>query len=117
MKYIEGFVAPVKTGDKEKYARQATDAARVFKDHGALGVTECWGDDVPQGKLTSIPMAVKLEKGETAVFSWITWPSKTVRDTGMEKAMQDPRMNREVNPMLFDGKRMIYGGFEVIVDE
>ena len=77
---------------------------------------ECWGDDVPDGKVTSFPMAVKREADETVVFSWILWPSRQVRDQGMKKAMDDPRMKPDVNPMPFDGKRMIYGGFETLVE-
>jgi len=74
---------------------------------------ECWGDDVPEGKLTSFPLAVQRQEGETVVFSWITWPSKAVRDEGMKKAMADPRFADMKMP--FDGKRLIYGGFEVIL--
>lgn len=73
------------------------------------------GDDVPESKLTSFPMAVKCEPGETVVFSWIVWPSREVRDAGMAKVMADPRVQADANPMPFDGKRMIYGGFEVVV--
>jgi uncharacterized protein YbaA (DUF1428 family) len=79
-------------------------------------VVECWGDDVPDGKVTSFPMAVKCEPGETVVFSWIVWPSREVRDAGMAKVLADPRVQPEVNPMPFDGKRVIYGGFEVVVE-
>ncbi|MCY1554167.1 putative protein YbaA [compost metagenome] len=90
-------------------------AAGVFKECGALSVVECWGDDVPEGKVTSFPTAVKRKDDETVVFSWITWPSKQVRDEGMKKAMEDPRMQPSPSTMPFDGQRMIYGGFEVIV--
>ena len=78
-------------------------------------MVECWGDDVPDGKLTSFPLAVQRKADETVVFSWIVWPSKAVRDAGMAKVMADPRLKPEVNPMPFDGKRLIYGGFEVLV--
>ena len=81
-----------------------------------LKVVECWGDDVPDGKLTSFPLAVQRKADETVVFSWIVWPSKSVRDAGMAKVMVDPRMKPDVNPMPFDGKRLIYGGFEVLVE-
>ena len=77
---------------------------------------ECWGDDVPDGKVTSFPMAVKRKDDETVVFSWIVWPSREVRDQGMKKVMVDPRLQPNTNPMPFDGKRMIYGGFEMIVE-
>jgi uncharacterized protein YbaA (DUF1428 family) len=115
MNYVDGYVVPVPTANKEKYRQVARTASAVFKEYGALTVVECWGDDVPPGKVTSFPMAVQLQPDETAVFSWITWPSKAVRDEGMAKAMADPRLQEGMNPMPFDGKRMIYGGFEVLV--
>jgi uncharacterized protein YbaA (DUF1428 family) len=116
MTYVDGFVVPVATADRETYRRFAEAAARVFKEHGALKVVECWGDDVPEGKLTSFPMAVKRGDDETVVFAWILWPSREVRDEGMKAVMADPRLKPDTHPMPFDGKRMIYGGFEVIVD-
>jgi uncharacterized protein YbaA (DUF1428 family) len=116
MNYIDGFVVPVPTASKETYRKVAQAASTVFKENGALAVVECWGDDVPPGKLTSFPLAVQLQPDETVVFSWITWPSKAVRDAGMKKAMEDPRLQEGMNPMPFDGKRMIFGGFQVIVD-
>lgn len=116
MNYVDGFVVAVPTAKKETYRRHAQAAAAVFKANGALAVVECWGDDVPEGKLTSFPMAVQRKDDETVVFSWITWPSRAVRDEGMKQAMADPRLQPETNPMPFDGKRLIYGGFEVIVD-
>jgi uncharacterized protein YbaA (DUF1428 family) len=114
MNYVEGFVVPVATADRESYLGLATKAATVFKEQGALRVVECWGNDVPEGKLTSFPLAVQRKADETVVFSWIVWPSKAARDAGMPKVMEDPRLINE--PMPFDGKRMIYGGFEVILD-
>jgi uncharacterized protein YbaA (DUF1428 family) len=116
MTYVDGFVAAVPTANREKFRKHAADAAPVFKEHGALKVVECWGDDVPDGKVTSFPMAVKCEPGETVVFSWIVWPSREVRDAGMAKVMADPRVQADANPMPFDGKRLIYGGFEVVVE-
>jgi uncharacterized protein YbaA (DUF1428 family) len=77
---------------------------------------DCWGDDVPDGKLTSFPMAVKKAADETVVVGWIVWPARAARDAGMKKAMEDPRMQPDVMPMPFDGKRMIFGGFETILD-
>jgi uncharacterized protein YbaA (DUF1428 family) len=114
MNYVDGFVAAVVTTERDTYRRHAEMAAVVFKEHGALRVVECWGDDVPEGKLTSFPMAVKREAHETVVFSWIVWPSKAVRDAGMKASMEDKRL-ADV-PMPFDGKRLIYGGFEVLMD-
>ena len=116
MAYVDGFVAAVPTANREAYRRHAEAAATVFKDFGALKVVECWGDDVPEGEVTSFPMAVKAQPGETVVFSWIVWPSRETRDEGMRKAMADPRLQPDRNPMPFDGKRLIHGGFETIVD-
>jgi len=114
--YIDGFVAAVPTANRDAYCQHVEAAAIVFKEHGAERVVECWGDDVPDGKLTSFPMAVKKQPDETVVFSWIVWPSRTARDAGMKKVMADPRLKPEVNPMPFDGKRLIFGGFDVLVD-
>src|SRR6266436_1072848 len=116
MTYVDGFIAAVPTVNREIYKKHAEAAAIVFKEHGALKLVECWGDDVPDGKVTSFPMAVKRKDDETVVFSWITWPSRKVRDEGMKKVMADPRLQPDTNPMPFDGKRMIYGGFEMIVE-
>ncbi len=116
MSYVDGFVAAVPTANRNVYVKHAEIAATVFKEHGALHVVECWGDDVPEGKLTSFPMAVKRKEDETVVFSWVTWPSRKARDEGMKKVMADPRVQADRNPMPFDGKRLIYGGFEVLID-
>ena len=116
MTYVDGFVAAVPTRNCEIYKRHAEIAAAVFKEHGALKLVECWGDDVPEGKITSFPMAVKCQEDETVVFSWIIWPSRKVRDQGMKMVMADPRLQPDTNPMPFDGKRMIYAGFEMIVE-
>jgi uncharacterized protein YbaA (DUF1428 family) len=114
--YVDGFLVPVKTDGKEAYRRMASEAAQVFKDHGAVGVVEAWGDDVPDGKVTSFPMAVKLEEGETVVFSWVIWPSREARDAGNEKVMADPRMQPTGEEMPFSMQRMIFGGFQPIVE-
>jgi uncharacterized protein YbaA (DUF1428 family) len=116
MPYVDGFVIAVPNDKREDYRQHATKAAAMFRAHGATSVVECWGDDVPDGKLTSFPMAVKKEANETVVFSWITWPSRAARDEAWKKVMDDERMKSDSNPMPFDGKRMIYGGFEVIVE-
>jgi uncharacterized protein YbaA (DUF1428 family) len=115
MSYIDGFVAAVPTASRTDYLEFARKTAAVFKDHGALRSVDGWGDDVPEGKLTSFPLAVQRESDETVVFGWLIWPSRAARDAGMKKAMEDPRMKDLKMP--FDGKRMIYGGFEVINDE
>ena len=117
MSYIDGFVAAVPTVNKEKYIEHAKLSSVVFKDHGALKIIEAWGDNVPDGEITSLPMAVKCGKNETVVFSSIIWPSKEIRDAGWQAVMEDPRMDPEHNPMPFDGKRLIYGGFDVILEE
>ncbi len=113
MPYVDGFVVPVPKANREAYVKLAEQAAAVLKEYGALKVVECWGDDVPEGKITSFPMAVKRQEDETIVFSWIIWPSRAVRDEGARKVMADPRMQPG---NTYDGKRMIYGGFEVILE-
>lgn len=114
MYYVDGFVCPVQTANKEAYLAHAKKMAPLFKEFGALSVVECWGDDVPEGKLTSFTMAVQRKEDETVVFSWVTWPSREVRDAGWGKMMEDERMkNNEAPP--FDGKRLIYGGFQQIL--
>jgi len=114
--YIDGFVAAVPTANRDVYRNHAQKAALAFKEHGALSIVECWGDDVPEGKLTSFPLAVKCQSDETVVFSWITWPSRALRDEGWKKVMADPRMQAAANPMPFDGKRLIYGGFQILLE-
>lgn len=114
MAYIDGMVCPVRAADREAYIEHAKKAAAVFREYGATRVTECWGTEVPEGKLTSFPMAVKLEEGEVAVFSWIEWPDRAAHDAAWEKMMKDERM--QMSDMPFDGKRMIYGSFEMVLD-
>ncbi len=116
MNYVDGFLVAVPTEKKDAYRELAETAATVFKSHGAINVVECWEDDVPEGKVTSFPMAVKREPGEAVVFSWITWPSKETRDAGMAASMKDPRMTHDPSRMPFDGKRLVYGGFAVLVN-
>ena len=113
MSYVDGFVIAVPAANKEQFRAHADESAKVFLDHGATRVVECWGDDVPDGKLTDFKGAVKAQEDEVVVFSWIEWPSKEARDGGHKKVMEDPRMT--MSGMPFDGKRMIYGGFEAIV--
>lgn len=113
MTYVNGMAAAVPAARKEEYVDHAKKAAEAFREYGALSVVECWGVDVPDGKLTSFPMAVQKKDDEVVVFSWITWPSKEAADTGMGKIMSDPRMAGMEMP--FDGNRMIYGGFEMIM--
>lgn len=115
MSYIDGFVIPVPAGKKQAYRDMAAQAAPVFKEYGATRIVECWGDDVPEGKVTDFQGAVKAQPGETIVFSWIEWPSKAVRDAGNQKMKDDPRM-KMTEGMPFDPQRMIFGGFEVMID-
>ncbi|KAB0264839.1 DUF1428 domain-containing protein [Microvirga brassicacearum] len=115
MSYVDGFVIPVPAGKKEAYRAMAAKAAPIFKEFGATRIVECWGDDIPDGKVTDFKGAVKAEAGENVVFSWIVWPSKAVRDEGNKKVMEDPRLKME-DDMPFDGKRLIYGGFEILLD-
>lgn len=114
MSYVDGFVAAVLTANKEKFVNHSKAMMPFFKEFGALSVTDCWGDDVPDGEVTSFPMAVKKKADETVVLSWIIWPDKKTRDAGMEKMMSDPRMAEMEMP--FDGKRIIFGGFEPIFE-
>lgn len=116
MAYVDGFVAPVKADNRQAYLDMAARAAPIFKEHGATRVVECWADDVPHGKLTDFYLSVKTEEDETVVFSWIEWPSKEVRDAGMKKVMEDPRMQPGDAEPPFDMKRMIFGGFVPILD-
>lgn len=115
MSYVDGFVTPVRDADQAAYLDHARRVADVFKRCGALSVVECWGDDVPEGKLTSFPLAVKREPGETVVFSWVSWPDKAARDRGWQQVMADPSMQSGAEAMPFDGKRLIYGGFRVLL--
>ncbi len=115
MSYVDCFVAAVPSENKGKYVEHAKIAGAVLKECGALEIVENWGDDVPDGEVTSLPMAVKAKENETVVFSWVVWPSKDARDSGWAQMMEDSRMSPETNPMPFDGKRLIYGGFETVL--
>ena len=119
MSYIDGFVIAVPTANRQKFIEHATLGDSLFIEMGAIRVIECWGDDVPDGKLTDFRMAVKAEADEDVIFSWIEWPDKATRDAGMAKMMspdfKDPRMDPEKNPMPFDAKRMSFGGFSPVV--
>ena len=114
MAYIDGFLMAVPTANKQKFTDHAGTFDPMFIELGATRVLECWGDDVPDGKLTDFRKAVKATEDETVVFSWIEWPDKPTRDAGMKKMMEDPRMEA-ASQCPFDGKRMIFGGFVPIV--
>jgi uncharacterized protein YbaA (DUF1428 family) len=115
MSYVDGFVAPVPTANRDAYIAHADAAAKVFRRLGATEIVETWAADVPDGKLTSLPMAVKLEPGESVVFSWIRWPDRATRDRAWAAIEGEGAMDG-VGEMPFDGKRMIFGGFETILE-
>jgi len=118
MTYVDGFVVPVPKKSLEAYRRMARKAGKIWREYGALEFRECVAEDVKVGKLTSFPRSVKLKPGETVVLSWITYKSRKDRDRINAKVMKDPRLADMMDPkaMPFDMKRMIYGGFEVMVD-
>jgi uncharacterized protein YbaA (DUF1428 family) len=120
MSYIDGFVLAVPTANRQEFIEHARLGDSVFMELGATRVLECWGDDIKDGKLTDFRRAVQAKPDETVVFSWIEWPDKATRDRAMSRmeAMMetDERMNPEKNPMPFDGKRLIYGGFAPVVE-
>ncbi|TQK05592.1 DUF1428 domain-containing protein [Herbaspirillum sp. SJZ107] len=118
MPYVDGFVVPVPRAKLDAYKDMSRAAGNIWREHGALEFRECIGDDVKPGKLTSFPQSVMLEDGEVVAFSWIVYASRAKRDEVNEKVMKDPRMAEFMKPesMPFDGKRMIYGGFEMVVD-
>jgi uncharacterized protein YbaA (DUF1428 family) len=120
MSYIDGFVMAVPTVNKQKFIDHAKRIDTIFTDLGAVRVVECWGDDVPSGEHTDFSKAVQATPDESIVFSWIEWPDKETRDAAMSKMMsddfKDERLDPEKNPMPFDGKRLIFGGFHPIVE-
>ena len=115
--YVDGFVVPVPKKKIEAYRRMALKAGKIWREYGALQYRECIADDVKWGKRTSFPRSVKLKAGEVVWFSWIMYKSRTHRDRVMKKVMKDPRLADMMDPkaMPFDPKRMIYGGFKVVV--
>ena len=119
MPYIDGFVIAVPTANKQKFIDHARTFDPVFIEYGATRVIEGWGDDVPDGKVTDFRRAVQATADETVAFSWVEWPDKATRDAGMQKMMEDPRMdpsNKDNPPMPFDGQRMVFGGFTPVVE-
>ncbi len=113
--YFQGFVVPVRTGNKQAYLDMAKKAAPIFAEYGAMGHVECWGDDVMNGKVTDLKKAVQANDDETVVLSWVWWPDKATCDAAAGKIMADDRLKPD-SPMPFDGQRMIYAGFEAIFD-
>jgi uncharacterized protein YbaA (DUF1428 family) len=118
MSYVDGFVVPVPKKKLAAYRAMARKAGKVWREHGALAYKECVADDVKKGKWTSFPRAVKLKAGETVWFSFVVYKSRKDRDRVLAKAMNDKRLAAMMDPkkMPFDGKRLIYGGFRVVVD-
>ena len=118
MKYIDGFVIPLPIKNVAAYKKMARLAGKVWREHGAIAFHESIADDVKPGKWTSFPQSVKLKQGETVVFSWIVYKSRAHRDRVNAKVMKDPRLAAMMDPksMPFDGKRMIYGGFKMMVN-
>jgi len=116
--YVDGFVVPVPVAKLDAYKQMADRAAKLWKEHGALQVWECAGDDVKPGKVTSFPQAVQLKDDETVVFSWIVYESREDRDRINAKVMEDPRMKDMMDPktLPFDGMRMFWGGFKTIIE-
>ncbi|MEO5811137.1 MAG: DUF1428 domain-containing protein [Rhodanobacter sp.] len=115
MSYIDGFVLAVPNAKRAAFIAHATTFDSIIMEFGATRVMECWGDDVPDGKLTDFRRAVQATDDESVVFSWIEWPDKATRDTGMAKFMNDPRVAAG-GDMPFDGHRMIFGGFAPVVN-
>jgi uncharacterized protein YbaA (DUF1428 family) len=117
-RYVDGFVLPVPKRNIDAYRRQARKAGKIWRKHGALEYRECVADDVKVGRITSFPQSVKRKRDETVVFSWIVFKSRAHRDRVNAKVMKDPRLADMMDPkaMPFDAKRMIYGGFTVLVD-
>jgi uncharacterized protein YbaA (DUF1428 family) len=117
MSYVDGFVVPVPRKNLPAYRRMAKKAGKVWREHGALDYKEWISDDVKVGKLTSFPRSVKLKPGETVVFAYIVYKSRAQRDRVNAKVMKDPRLAEMMDPksMPFDGKRLIYGGFKILI--
>lgn len=116
MSYVDGFVLAVPEANLAAYKKLSTKAGKIWMEHGALSYVECVADDVSVGKVTSFPRSVKLKEGEVVVFSWITYKSRAHRDAVLKKVMSDPRLGADMKNMPFDSKRMIYGGFKVLLE-
>lgn len=116
MTYVDGFLLAVPKARLEEYKELARKANQVWMEHGALSYLEATADDVPYGEVTSFPRAVQAQDDETVIFAWVTYESREARDRIMKKVMEDPRMQGDMEKMPFDGKRMIFGGFEAIVE-
>ncbi len=116
MTYVEGFLTPVPTANKDVYRKHAHEAIALFQGLGATRFVETWGDDVPDGKINDLKQSVALKDDETVLFSWLEYPDKATRDAANEKMMNDPKAAEKMKDMPFDGSRMIFAGFDVMVD-
>ena len=114
MTFVEGFLTPVPTANKEKYITHANEAVPLFQRLGSTRFIEAWGEDVPDGKINDLKQAVDLKEDETVLFSWIEYPDRATRDAANAR-MGEEMDPAQMNDMPFDGKRMIFGGFEVFV--
>ena len=118
MSYVDGYVLPVPKKNLQVYARMARKAGKIWREHGAIEFRECVANDVKPDKFTSFPQSVKLKPGETVIFSWIVFKSRAHRNSVNSKVMKDPRLADMMNPkaLPFDGKRMFWGGFKILVE-
>jgi uncharacterized protein YbaA (DUF1428 family) len=116
MRYVDGYVLPVPKKNVEAYRRIARKAGKVWRDHGALEYRECVGDDLNIKMVMSFPRRLNLKRGETVIFAWVVFKSRAHRDRVNAKVMKDPRLAKEPKAVPFDIKRMVYGGFKVLVD-
>lgn len=117
MSYVDGMVIAVANHRKDEFIAFAQRMAPIMAEFGALNSVDCWGDEVPEGKVTSFPMAVQAGADETVCFGWVVWPDRATRDAGFERMMKDPRCAPATNPLPFDGMRMILGGFTPVSGE
>jgi uncharacterized protein YbaA (DUF1428 family) len=116
MAYVDGFVVPVPKDKLDAYKALAQKASEVWMEHGALSYVECVADDAPYGEVTSFPRAVQLTEDEVVIFSWVTYKDRASRDAVMAKVMADERLKADMASMPFDGKRMIFGGFQAFIE-
>ncbi|HVW74370.1 MAG TPA: DUF1428 family protein [Rhizomicrobium sp.] len=112
MAYVDGFVVPVPKDKLDAYKAVAREWGAIWKEYGAIDYVECIGDDTPYGQVTSFPRAVQAKEDEIVIFSWIVYPDRVTRDAAGKKMMDDPRLKKLMENAPFDGKRMIYGGFQ-----
>ncbi|AZO28820.1 DUF1428 family protein [Mesorhizobium sp. M1B.F.Ca.ET.045.04.1.1] len=116
MSYVDGFVLAVPKANLDAYKKMATQAGAIWKEYGALAYVECIGDDVPYGEITSFPRAVQAKGDEVVVFAWVVYENRQSRDAVMAKIMVDERLKADWPTMPFDGKRMIFGGFQPFIE-